>query len=165
MEKRHCSTCNKKTPKECGLCEAPTCKTCAHNIGDDFFEFLKKIPDELSHGYYCNTCFVNTVSSEYESYKDILERATGMDVYFKKKHSKEVRFFRKASKTIVLKDCEDYEHMILNMAFLAAAENYNTIIQVETSSRKIHDGSYKIILWSGSAIPANKNHYACDDEH
>lgn len=157
MEKQTCSICGKKSKKHCGLCKAFTCKKCAHDIGKEFFSFWDPIPEDLTHGYYCNTCFVTKVSPDYNTYNEILNRAKEMDVYFKKKHSKEVRLFKKASSIITVTDWPDYDDMILHLAFLAAKDNYNTIINVETSSRKIHDGSYKIILWSGTAIPANKN--------
>lgn len=156
MEKIFCSICSKKTSNQCGLCKAPTCKVCAHNIGDNYFSFLNEIPEDLRHGYYCNLCFVSKVSNDYESYNTILESAKKMDVYFKKKSSKQVRFFHPAAKTVSIKECVDYDEMILRLAFFAAKNNYNTIINVETSSHKTYSGSYKTILWSGTALPANK---------
>jgi hypothetical protein len=157
MEKQACSVCGKKSKKQCHLCGEATCKKCGHDIGKDYFTFLDPVPEDLAHGYYCHNCFTNKVSPTYDTYNEILNRAKDMDVYFKKKHSKEVHFFKKASSKITVTDRPDYDEMILNIAFLAAKGNYNTIINVETSSRKIHDGSYKIILWSGSGIPATKN--------
>lgn len=157
MEKVPCQTCGKKTTKLCGLCEQSVCKTCAHNIGKDFFVFLKNTPDELKHGYYCHPCFSEHVSETYQTYEITLEKAKNMEVFFKRKHSRLVSFFKKAHKPVILKDCVDYDQMILHLAFLAAELGYNTIVNVEASSRKIHDGSYKTLLWSGSATPAHKN--------
>jgi|APSaa5957512576_1039674.scaffolds.fasta_scaffold128268_1 hypothetical protein len=157
MAKPSCTVCSKKTTRECGLCDAPTCKSCAHNIGKEHFRFLLEVPEELSQGYYCNDCFVGKVADMYESYNSTLERAKNMDVYFKKKHSKEVRFFKKSKEIVAIKDCADYDEMILNLAFLAAKEDFNTIINVETTSRKVFDAAYKTILWSGKALPATKN--------
>jgi len=129
---------------------------CCHDIGEDYFSFLAKVPEELSHGYYCNDCFVDKISNELDSYNDTLESAKGMDVYFKKKHSRETHYFKRAPKTIVVKDCRDYDEMILRMAFLAAQLKYDTIIDIETSSCKEYDGSYKTLLWSGTALPATR---------
>ncbi len=162
MEKSRCSICNKKTTRQCGLCEAFTCKNCAHNIAKDHFNFLKEVPEDLTHGYYCNDCFVNKVSSDYETYNTILERAKNVEVYFKKKHSKEVRFFKHASKPLSLHDYKDYDELLLHMAFLAAKDGYNAIINVETSSRKKYDGSYKTVLWSGTGLPAKKTAWTDD---
>lgn len=77
-----------------------------------------------------------------------------MTVYFKKNHTKETRLFKRSKKRIKLTDQTDYDNMILHMAFLAAQDGHNCIIDVETDSRKIHNGSYKTVLWSGEAVPA-----------
>lgn len=156
MSKNPCSICSKKTQKQCGICEAYSCPTCSDTLESNFFRYLEDCPEELTHNYYCHSCYVEHVEPAFHAYNEILERAKEMQVYFKKKHSKLVRLFKKAQKSISVVDSPDYDDMILHLAFLSAKLGFNTIINVETSSRKVHNGSYKTILHSGTATPATK---------
>ena len=81
MEKSQCTVCLKKTKRQCGVCESFTCKTCAHNLGEDYFKFLSDTAEILNHGYYCHACFQEHVEETYDDYNRILEQAENMSIY------------------------------------------------------------------------------------
>ena len=157
MAREACFTCGKKTTKTCALCEQKTCKVCAHNLPKDSFLYLDVIPENLRHFYYCNDCFHKEVQEPLNEYEEVLAKAKEMEVFLKNTHTRKVKFFHKAPKQISVNDCPDYDELILKLAYIAAKEGYNCIVNVDLVQRKVHDGGYKTLLWSGTATPANQD--------
>lgn len=156
MSKLPCYICHKKTLKECGLCEEPTCKTCLQTLAIDHFKFMHPVPSEFTKGQYCNPCFSQQISEPLHQYDTLLEQAKDMNVYFKDKHSKLMYMFKIAKVPIVIEDSNDYDDLILQLAYAAAAKGHKDIVNVEIESRKVFDGSYKKLLWTGKCFGATK---------
>lgn len=156
MSKEPCHICHKNTLKECGLCEQPTCKSCLQTLATDYFRFIYPTPNELTKGQYCNTCFSTQISDTLHEYDQLLEQAKDMDVLFKDKHSKLMYYYRIAKDQIIIEDAPDYDDLILQLAYKAAQKGHKSIVNVHIESKKIYEGSYKKLLWTGKAFGATK---------
>jgi len=154
MEKQFCSLCKSKAQSKCGLCECVVCKKCAHYVAEDTFYYLPEIPTELSHGVYCPQCFAATIKPQLDIYEETLARAKNVDV-FSKKQSKETRLVKRSNKVISVKNCTDYDELILRLAFIAAQENFNTIFDLDIKSKKVKNAAYSNLIWDGTARPAS----------
>jgi len=159
MEKKTCSSCDKNnTDLVCGLCEAPTCKTCATFVDEDSFDFFNMIPVSLQNKAFCQGCFANQVSTEIEALKVLLKKARQVNVY-RKEQGTETRFIRRIQKPIRVMDCQDEQETLLRLAFLATQQGFSTLVDVEIQSRKIGEGRYKKYVFDGTAVPVEtKNH-------
>lgn len=154
MENRRCTTCQKtKAQLNCGLCQQIICKNCAQFVEEDTFSFFNTIPVELSHGVYCGPCFDAQIQPEIEKYNQAMEAAKNIRV-FSKTQSKETRFISRKEALLKVTDCPDRDEAVLRLAFQAAQSHFNAIIDMELSSRKVKNGSYQHLLWTGSARPA-----------
>lgn len=154
MEKVLCDTClSARTLLQCGLCKAPTCKTCSHFLDEDAFSFLPKVPEHLSLGTYCHACFEAKVAPELESYEDLMAAARQVDVYFKEQ-SKETRLIRREDISYVISECADREELVLRLAFLAASNGFTTLVDVEIVGIKVREHAYHKTVFRGSATPA-----------
>lgn len=157
MEKIACITCYKpKATLECGLCHDPICKYCARFSDEDTFSFLAKIPADLSHTTYCNPCYEAKVAPELEAYRQTMEQAKEIAVFFKKQN-KETRFIKRLEDPVHVIECADRDETILRLAFFAAKANLNSILDVEVTSEKIKSGTYQTHKWSGTGVPAHVN--------
>jgi hypothetical protein len=154
METSVCSSCQKpKAALKCGICDCSLCKNCAQFMDSDRVSFLKKIPAELGHNTYCEPCFHNKVTPRLEAYDALMERAKGIFVYLKHQR-KECMFIKRTEDPLKVTDCNDHNETILRLAFFAAEQNYNVLIDVDVTSEKIRNGSYQTLKWSGTAVPA-----------
>lgn len=152
-----CDTCLKPTaPFQCGLCQNNLCKKCSQFLDDSAFEFMDSPPEKAKHPTYCNTCYAEQVLPLVEEYDSQVTRAKNMFVFFKG-DGKDVRnlALKRADKSVEINDCDDYHDTILRLAFMAVQKNCNVLVDVETQSHKIHDGSYVILRWSGKGTPAS----------
>jgi hypothetical protein len=150
-----CITCRKpKANYTCGLCQACSCKSCTHFIGEDNFAFLKKVPADLKHLSYCSNCFDEKVSAPLNDYNDKYERAKDIIIYTKEE-SKLTRFLKRKAEVIRVDDCEDQQEALMKMSFEAVEGNYNALIDIEYKTKKVVLGSHKKTLWSASAVPIN----------
>lgn len=152
-----CSVCTKqKTALMCSQCQCLSCKKCSIFIDESRFEFLSLLPESLQDKIFCPDCFAQEPSSELALYEDTLERAKNVDVYLKDQ-GKETRLMRRIEKPIRIKDCEDKEELLLQLAFVAAQKGYSTIVDVDLRPTKVGKGTYKKQVWAGSAVPIDTN--------
>lgn len=109
-----------------------------------------------SHNAYCESCYTTQVAPEVEKYEATLETARNMNVLYKGQ-GKEVRKLNISKQDAPLKiiGCDDYDELILRLAFRAAEKNYNVLVDVEADSKKIHNGGYVKLEWHGTAIPSH----------
>lgn len=155
MESNVCSSCQKpKATLQCGLCSDALCKSCAQTLEADSFQLLTEIPAHLSHKAYCVPCFDSQVASELDAYNETLEKAKNVYV-FTKSQSKETRLIKRKAAAIRVENCSDEDDAILHLAFLAAQSDYNAIVDVHLTSKKIIQNSYQSTAWTGTAIPTH----------
>ena len=121
---------------------------------DDAFQFMTHKPKEISHNYYCNTCFTNNVGTALATYEEIAERAKGLSV-FDVTQGKETRFIRRLEKPMVIESGLDEQDITMRLAYMAAEKNFNALVDLNIKAVKVRDGSYQTMAYSGSAIPAN----------
>jgi hypothetical protein len=147
--------CNCHRPKanyNCELCEEFLCKACAQFMLEDRFSFLRKVPEILSKSIYCPRCFDANVAGPMTDYDATMERAKDIAVFFKEE-GKRTRFFSRKEAPYTIEKCIDKDETILRLAFLAAQDNFNSIIDVNLVSEKIVVGSHKNLIWKGTAVP------------
>lgn len=149
-----CVVCQKdKAPLQCGLCGSAVCKGCVHFI-EDRFSFLEKVPSELSHGAYCETCFTAHIEAALTDYEETMRRARDVSVYFKNQ-SKETRLMKRSKEIFRVADCPDRDETVLRLAFQAASRGYDVLIDVDVTSEKVRHGGYQTLKWSGTAVPVH----------
>lgn len=154
-ENTACVTCLKtKAPLSCGLCHQSLCKSCAQFVDENTFSYLSSIPEHLSHTVYCGHCFDEKVAADLAQYNQTMEDAKNISV-FSKTQSKETRFISRKEALLKVSDCADEAEATLRFAFLAAQAKFNAIIDLELSFKKVKQGSYQHLSWSGTARPAN----------
>lgn len=148
-----CKTCRKpKANYPCGICEEQVCKSCAQFMGEDSFSFLKKIPADLKHQTYCSQCYDEKVAGPFAEYNAIMEKAKEV-IVFTKDRAKLTGHLKRKEDPVVVEDCEDEDETLMRLAFFAAQEDFNCILDVKITNKKIIVGSHKKTIFSGSAIP------------
>lgn len=153
-----CETCRKpKASHQCGLCQTSICKSCGHFVGEESFSFLKKIPSELSHTVYCNPCFNDKVSEPLSAYKTTMELAHEV-IVFSKDETKKTGHIKRKEEPYRVEDCEDEDETVMRLAFFAAQDGFNCLLDVNITHRKIIVGSHKKTVFGGTAIPVTIEH-------
>ncbi len=74
---------------------------------------------------------------------------------FMKAQFKETRFVKRLEDPITIPECNDYDELILRLAFKAAEKDFNAVIDVDITSKKVRTGNYQTSVFSGTAIPAH----------
>jgi hypothetical protein len=155
MKNQSCTSCGKsKALLTCGLCEAVVCKYCAYFMDEERVAFFARIPSELSHSVYCNQCFTEKISSQLDSYDQLMESAKNILV-FSKTQSKETRLIKRLEDPVSVQDCASEGEALLRLAFFTAQAGYNALIDYVLVPKKVKSGSYQTTKWSGTGIPAN----------
>lgn len=153
MTESCCAICQKpKAPLTCGLCEVRLCKACAQVLSDDDFAFLKARPPELTHGVYCGPCFDGQVAEPLRQYHEILQKAQEVNVYTKDQ-TKETRLLKRTEKPLRVENCADERETLMRLAFLAAQAGFNSLIDVDITSKKVRQHAYQTTIYSGTAVP------------
>lgn len=154
MEKS-CGSCFKGNANlECGHCKNDVCKKCAQFFAENRFSFQPNLPKELTHTVYCPQCFETVVSAFQSDYEVTMEAAKQVFVFFKEQ-GKETRLMSRKAAPISVPKCDDREETIMRLAFLAAKENFNAIIDVNVTSEKVKTNGYQTLTWQGTAVPTN----------
>ncbi|MBC7692893.1 MAG: hypothetical protein H7222_14115 [Methylotenera sp.] len=149
-----CISCRKlKARTECPLCFEPICKTCLLPVPDDAFQYMPDRPEDLSHPRYCGFCLDATINPALEEYTEVLERAKKICL-LTKAYKGHVSTIKKAKFPIEVKDYPDREEVIMRLAYLAAKEGYNALLQADVVSAKVRNEAYQKSSWSGTGWPA-----------
>ncbi len=155
MPEKQCFSCGKlKANRTCQICEADLCKSCTQFLEEDSFSFLKTIPDSLRHSTYCNPCFDEKVAPELSTYEETLERAKKIFVFFKTQR-KPFPLIKKSRERVDAKNCPDRDETILRLAFFAAEQEFNAIVEVDITQEKIRNQGYEKSNFSGTGFPAH----------
>ncbi|MFM6928839.1 MAG: hypothetical protein ACKOX6_10275 [Bdellovibrio sp.] len=149
-----CCVCQKTNATlHCGICKEDVCKKCAQFLEDGQFSYMTSIPADFRHTTYCGPCFDQKVTPALAEYEAMLEKAKGIVVFYKA-DSKETRHFRRIEKPYKVTDCADKDEVMMRLAYQTAEAGFNSILDVEVSSKKVLNGTYKTSTWSGVGIPA-----------
>lgn len=154
-----CVSCRKpRVDSTCGVCHEGVCKKCRIFLPEDTFSYEASLAPELKHSYYCAGCYDEHVEPFKAQYETTLEDAKQINVIYKGSKSS-IRVLRKADKPMQISGSPDRDETILKLAFQAAKEGFNAIIDVEVSSQKIRNEGYQKMEWSGQGTPAEiKSH-------
>lgn len=155
MSNPSCCSCFKpKANLICGICQDTICKKCTQFVAENSFSFLKKIPKDLTPTAFCETCYTQKVLPELNKYNEMMEQAKNILVFMKAQF-KETRFVKRLEDPITIAECADYDEIILRLAFKAVELNFNGIIDVDITAKKVRTGNYQTSVFSATAIPAN----------
>jgi len=159
-----CSSCLRKIASEknfrCGICESLLCKDCAQFQEESFFSFFKEVPKTLSHPIYCASCYAQEVEKAKGPYLELLEKAKEVYVFFEKRA---VPLIRRSKTKVSVEGCPDRDETLLRLAFFAAEQSFNALVEVELTSEKVFNHGYQSLMWSGSAHPAQVRAASLDE--
>ncbi len=116
------------------------------------FAFESRLPKDLSHAVYCNSCFDQHVAGALAEYQERLEAAKNVFV-FMKNQSKETRLIKRKLPAIRVEDCDDHDETVLRLAYAAVKAGCNAIVDTDVIAKKEKDGRYQWTKWYGTAIP------------
>lgn len=151
----NCIQCNSnKARLTCGVCQSYVCKSCVRFANEDDLAYLDTKPEYFSHGVFCPSCFEREIEPIVANYNEILARAEQVNIFYKTQ-SKESRFIRRIEKPIRVKNCVDRDETVMKLAFIAATQGFNIIVDVETISEKVQINKYQTSNWNGSGIPSH----------
>ncbi len=151
-----CASCLQSKPSlksklQCGVCECLLCKDCVQFLEEDHFSFLKEPAEELKHKTYCRNCYDEKVMPAHEAYLELMERAKQVYVFFKKHN---IPLIRKSKHWVSVQDCPDREEALLRLAFFAAEQSFNALVEANLISEKRFVNGYQSLIWHGKAYPA-----------
>ncbi len=151
---RECINCRRtRISHECGLCQAPLCKSCEKFLPGESFAYLPEVPAELSHAFYCPDCHQEHVQPALADYEEKLAQAREMYFFFNTQRSF-LPVLKKHTEPIRVENCEDRDETILRLAFLSAQLGYNCVVEAEVKSTKTRNGNHLKHFWTGTAFPA-----------
>jgi hypothetical protein len=159
MEK-FCAACRKPGPESvCGLCQAELCRKCRIFLGEGSFALEPgEIPGELGHTYYCGPCHDEHVAPFKEKYEATVESAKDINVFYRESKST-VRILRKADQSVSVSESPDRDETIFRLAMYAARQGFNSIVDVEVTSKKVRNAGWQKTAWSGRGTPAEVKTY------
>ncbi len=130
-----------------------SCKECTQFLDPDAFSFLEKIPEELRHVTYCQACYDAKVAQELDGYAQAVERAKQIFIFYKKHDY--LQIIRRSKKMLKVSECKDRKEVLLRLAFFAAQQSYNALINVELIPEKVIIAGYQTTNWTGTGFPAD----------
>ena len=153
MSNEVCNSCKKpKAPYICGLCSEHTCKACTQFMGEDYFSYMAKIPDDLKHTNYCPSCFNAKVSDAKDEYDDTMTKAEDIIIY-SKDQAKLTRLLDPKSPPYHVQNCEDEKEALMRMSFFAVQAGFNCLMRVEFKTSKVIKGSHKKTMHEAWGTP------------
>lgn len=163
-----CSSCrlpsaSLKKGYHCGLCKAVLCRECVQFRDEEAFVYQKVVEEELMHDSYCGSCYDLIVAPAIETYVEILIRAKQVYIFTKK--NKRIPLIRRSNHKLSHQDCPDKQEVLLHLAFAAAADSFNALVDVELVSTKIRNGGHQKLHWAATAYPAQINPSRLESEY
>lgn len=155
MPNNECLSCRKRAGAyACVSCEDPVCKPCSETVSDPLFVSLESIPEAQVAGRFCGRCFDSEMGPRLDAYRTTLEAAKQVFIFFTSQ-KKSIPLIRKSKTLVVVESCADRDETILRLAYFAAKEEYNAVVDVDVSVKKIRaGGSTKTADWKGQGYPA-----------
>jgi hypothetical protein len=148
-----CQACQKnKSIFACVSCGCGVCKSCVEFVQREQFLLADPPPIEIREGTFCGRCFDEKVAAELTRYEETTERAKNVFVFYKDEH-KITHYFDRGKIPVSVKDCEDKEDVLMKLAYKAASQDCNAMIETEVIGDKVRKGAYQTTNWSGSCYP------------
>ena len=160
-----CETCRQPAATEsCALCENVLCEDCVLGPPSGAFSLMPKTPTELTHRVYCRFCYDEKIEPELLKYEETRELAENVFIFFKTQR-KEIPLIRKSKVTMKVEDCDDRDETILRLAFMAAEQGFNAVIETDVSHQKIRNHGHQTTRWHGTGLPAMVDEAKLDRQH
>jgi hypothetical protein len=155
MSEDECLSCRKRPGAyACVSCEAPVCKPCSESLGDPLFVSLEAVPAEHVAGRFCGRCWDAEIAPKLDAYRETMAAAKQVFIFFTTQ-KKAIPLVRKAKTGVKVDACADRDETILRLAYDAAKDGYNAVVDVEVVAKKVNDGgSNKSSVWRGAGVPA-----------
>lgn len=154
MSTEPCISCRRpKATVECEICQEPVCKECLQFLEASSISFLRKVPDVLAHRHYCPACYDTHVAPALEAYNQTMQQARGVFFFFQAQ-KRSLPILRRAPKQVRVEACEDRDETILRLAFMAAEQGFNAVIEAELTSKKVRNEGWHKTVWQGVGLPA-----------
>jgi hypothetical protein len=151
-----CADCSRpvasKHRHDCGACGKILCKDCTQFLEEDAFSFLKEVPEILAQPAYCGSCYDEKVGPALSAYAAVVEQAQEIGVFYK--NERNLPPHRALNKKVSTENCLDRKETLLRLAFFAAEQSCNALVNVELISKKIRNAGYQKTVWSGTGFPA-----------
>jgi hypothetical protein len=123
-------------------------------VNDPFFVSLEAVPAAQVAGRFCGRCWDAEMAPKLEAYRETLETAKQVFVFFTTQ-KKAIPLIRKSKVPVKVDACADRDETILRLAYDAAKDGYNAVVDVEVNAKKVNDGgSNKSAVWKGTGVPA-----------
>ena len=159
-----CVSCtDSKVTAKCELCEEDLCKKCVQFLDPETFQYQEKLPVELTHTRYCRFCYDDKIVLAQEKYSETLEKAKQVFVFFTTQKRKP-NLLKRAKKMVEILNCPDRDMTILKLAFLAADQGFNALVDTLVSSEKVRNEGYQKSQWQGKGLPATVDSDKLDRE-
>jgi hypothetical protein len=150
--KNACHLCSsEKNLLPCGLCQEPTCKSCIETLTKEQIQYHPKPPKQLHQRRYCFRCYEAKIAPEMEKYQALLDRANEIQVH-KKGQKNLLRIQKREQISIQVKDLLDEYHAIMQLKVLAAWDEYDAILDLETKFIKVRKHGYEHKEWSAKGF-------------
>lgn len=154
MDQEICIDCRKpKVDSTCGICGEGVCRKCRNFLAEEEFPLELVRPENLMHSYYCGGCNEQIVEPFRTDYNAALEQAKEINVIYRDSKSS-FRILRKSKKLLQAGNLPDRDEAILRIAFQAAREGFNAILDVEVSSQKKREAGRQVSIWAAQGYPA-----------
>lgn len=149
-----CASCRlPKATQSCEICLDPLCKKCTEYLSEERVSFWAEKPPLLEFSRFCARCFDQNIAPELSRYDEWLEKAKDVAVLMKS-YKGQIPLLRKAKVEVRAEDCEDRAQVILRLAFQAAVQGYNSLVQTDVEGEKVRNAGYQKTRWRGVAFPA-----------
>ncbi len=108
---------------------------------------------QLSHTFYCQSCFDSEVQPALDQYEETLEKAREVLFFFDGRRQPLVPQ-KKAEFPVEVTNGTDRDETILHLGFLAASQGYNAIYRAQVEGLKVRNEGYQKTRWVGRGTPA-----------
>ena len=153
MSNFECVSCRRpKAAFQCGVCDSDICKSCLVFLEESSFSFFTQVPAELGHSRYCAGCWTAHVEPAQERYQEVMNRARDAYFFFTTQRA-QIPVLAKATTKVEIKSCTDRDESVLRLAFLAAEQGHNAVLEAEVVSTKVRDEGYQKTIWKAKGLP------------
>jgi hypothetical protein len=121
-------------------------------VDEESFAFSPEGDVKFAHGAYCCNCFDSQISKPLQEYNDAMEAARKV-IVFSRDQGKESRRYLRNAPAVTVQDCSDPKETLLRLAFLAAKQGFNGLVNADVKAKKVKINFYNTSVFSGSGIP------------